>query len=188
MENVELFSILVGHQSLDLGRFSGDLIPINSILIHDEFRPIEMNDDIALLFTAYQLDYSDAIQSIQLPNWDILLTPGSLAMFSGWGSTEFPPGQYSNELKEIEIYIIEQSICEATYTTLLMDGKMCAGVMEGGRGACAGDIGGPLVINDTLIGIFSWGIGCALPSFPSVFVNVAYHLGWIEENIRNRVI
>ncbi|KAI0230362.1 Trypsin-2 [Massospora cicadina] len=52
----------------------------------------------------------------------------------------------------------------------------CAGFPEGGRDACQGDSGGPIftIINGIpiVVGIVSWGHGCALPGFPAVFTRL----------------
>ena len=50
---------------------------------------------------------------------------------------------------------------------------ICAAVDGGGKDACEGDTGGPLVVNGILVGIVSWGIGCGQPGFPGVYTDVA---------------
>jgi trypsin len=50
---------------------------------------------------------------------------------------------------------------------------ICAAVPGGGKDACQGDSGGPLVVGGKLVGIVSWGIGCAEADYPGVNSNVA---------------
>ena len=52
---------------------------------------------------------------------------------------------------------------------------VCAGVPEGGKDACQGDGGGPLMLKNSgnQVGIVSWGAGCAEKEHPGVYANVA---------------
>ena len=60
---------------------------------------------------------------------------------------------------------------------------------DGGKDACQGDSGGPATLGrnaeftGTLVGITSWGYGCAYPKFPGVYTDVAIYMDWVNFNI-----
>ena len=64
---------------------------------------------------------------------------------------------------------------------------LCAGAR--GRDSCQGDSGGPMVtLTDgghyTIIGVVSWGRGCAMETAPGVYARVTQVMDWIQDNIR----
>ena len=74
----------------------------------------------------------------------------------------------------------------------ITDAMVCAGPLGGGKDSCQGDSGGPLVIKDNantaiIYGIVSWGIGCALPSYPGVYTRVTKFVDWIKANMVNKL-
>ena len=59
---------------------------------------------------------------------------------------------------------------------------ICAGIGE--KDSCQGDSGGPLVdVNRYLVGIVSWGEGCARDGYPGVYTEVAHFVEWIKETL-----
>ena len=59
---------------------------------------------------------------------------------------------------------------------------ICAG--EEGRDSCQGDSGGPMVDSEgLLIGIVSWGQGCADKDYPGVYTEVSAYITWINETL-----
>ena len=75
------------------------------------------------------------------------------------------------------------------------DTMLCAAVPGGGKDACKGDSGGPLVIvNRTgeeermvLVGVTSWGRGCADKDYPGVYSRVTTNLEWILSLTKNGI-
>lgn len=83
--------------------------------------------------------------------------------------------------------ITNQEYCKKQYETIgdtVTDQMICAGFEEGGKDACQGDSGGPLSVESNgervLVGVVSWGEGCAEPEFPGVYSRVSSVRSWIK--------
>ena len=106
--------------------------------------------------------------------WD----PGVFVDITGWGATA-QGGPRSDNLKGASVPIVSDPSCQASYDGDFNPATMvCAGYSQGGIDTCQGDSGGPLQSpllggGYRLVGITSWGFGCAQPGFPGVYTRVA---------------
>ncbi|WAL64178.1 serine protease [Amycolatopsis cynarae] len=127
-------------------------------------------DDVAVL----TLDRAVPYQPVSLPgqNDPRLYAEGTTATVVGWGRTT-DGGSRSEYLRRAELPVASDTGCADSYPNYDARSMVCAGYPDGGIDACQGDSGGPLLVGDTLIGIVSWGDGCAKPGKPGVYTRVA---------------
>jgi secreted trypsin-like serine protease len=62
--------------------------------------------------------------------------------------------------------------------------NLCAGDIEEQRVTCGGDSGGPLVdIDESIVGVVSWGRADCHPGAPGVFAKVSAAWDWINTEV-----
>eukprot|EP00343_Euplotes_focardii_P009423 CAMPEP_0205824966 /NCGR_PEP_ID=MMETSP0206-20130828/23385_1 /ASSEMBLY_ACC=CAM_ASM_000279 /TAXON_ID=36767 /ORGANISM="Euplotes focardii, Strain TN1" /LENGTH=285 /DNA_ID=CAMNT_0053123575 /DNA_START=25 /DNA_END=879 /DNA_ORIENTATION=- len=108
---------------------------------------------------------------------------GTIATAVGWGAIR-EGGPTSAELREVDLAVVSNQACQEALQRpdRPVDVSMvCAGGVEG-QSACHGDSGGPLMNKESrvLIGVVSWGIGCARAGLPGVFGRVSTVRNWID--------
>ncbi|CAH1996469.1 unnamed protein product [Acanthoscelides obtectus] len=174
-----MYSVRVGTEIVNDG---GTIVSVCSIKLHEKFRLMTMEGDIAIFTLCTPLTFSEKVLPVALPNpWESV-KPGTEALVSGWGYVQ-PEGGPTSRLQAIKIPIISVEACDKLYGEIGVTNTMiCAGyVGRGEKDACQGDSGGPLLADGKLFGIVSWGYGCADPNFPGVYTNVAKYRAWIRQ-------
>ncbi len=165
--------VVAGRTALSAG--GGTTANVTDIWIHPDWNSSALTSDASVL----TLDTSLTEEPIALasPDDTDLYTAGANSTVLGWGTTE--SGQTSDTLRKVDIPVVADDTCAASYPNDFDAATMmCAGLAEGGKDSCQGDSGGPLVgyaADGTrkLIGIVSWGQGCAEPNFYGVYGRVA---------------
>ncbi|XP_070140488.1 transmembrane protease serine 9-like [Drosophila kikkawai] len=161
----------------------GIIYPVANWTHHKNFDYYTADYDIGVLFLDTPLNLSHfGISKVGIrPERPAV---GRLATVAGWGYRE-EWGPSSNNLEQTQVPVVGTEQCNEIYGAGEVTERMiCAGyVTEGGSDACQGDTGGPLVIDNQLVGLVSWGRGCARPNYPTVYTYVASFLAWIEEII-----
>lgn len=186
-------------------------VTASSVAVHPGYRPHLTGDeanDIALLTFSSPIS---GVATVALPTPDVaarLSQGGEPAYSAGWGAT-FSGGEVALNYSVADLRVIPDAVCAnraSTYRVgnLVYEGlgwsmqpefMLCAGgATDDGRAVdtCQGDSGGPLVGGDiaapVLIGVVSWGVGCAgfdegtpVRLTPGVYARVSSYLGWLSE-------
>ncbi|KAK8761462.1 hypothetical protein V5799_027269 [Amblyomma americanum] len=151
-----------------------------------------MRDDIALLRLdePFNLDESEGcVAAICLPDAGYQVRDNIVV--SGWGTTR-EGGSLSMDLMAVSVPVTSDVNCALQYVqastlTSAYDKQtmFCAGAPMGGKDSCQGDSGGPAIqySNGTavLVGIVSFGQGCARLTHAGVYTRVSNYIDWIEE-------
>ncbi|XP_066259069.1 uncharacterized protein [Euwallacea similis] len=162
---------------------------ISRIIIHPGYLDFGFVNDISLLQMDSPVVFSDYVRPVCLPPTDQVLENGQLCTVVGWGQL-FEVGRiFPDTLQEVQIPVISTAECRKRTLFLplykITDDMFCAGFDRGGRDACLGDSGGPLMCPEpnghwTLQGITSNGYGCARANRPGVYTKVANYMDWIN--------
>lgn len=114
-----------------------------------------------------------------------LYNPGTSATVLGWGNTR-EGGSASRYLLKATVPVVSDSSCAAAYgSEFVASREVCAGYTQGGVDACQGDSGGPLVAGGKLIGVVSWGYGCARAGYPGVYAQVSAFYSVLMQQINS---
>ncbi|ELK37886.1 Kallikrein-10 [Myotis davidii] len=130
--------------------------------------------DLMLLKLARPAVLGSRIQTLRLPYR--CAQPGDQCQVAGWGTTAHRRGKVS---------ILRPRECEAFYPGVLTNNMLCAG-LDQGQDPCQSDSGGPLVCDETLQGVLSWGVyPCGSAQHPAVYTQICKYTSWIEKTIRS---
>lgn len=146
-----------------------------------QYRSPYQGHDVAVVTLDRQLPEAP----IRLVEHDTALDrPGSPAEVYGWGATR-ENGPAAKTLRAAQLPLREDSACSRAYGRKFVPGAMlCAGRPEGGVDSCQGDSGGPLVAHAELIGVVSYGDGCARPGKPGVYTRLATYAPQLQEQLK----
>jgi len=181
-------------------------VKVTKVINHPQYRVCRSHsNDIALLKLAEEVDltsYTPACLSDSGKDYT-----GQVGLATGWGRTDpCIPGLHPI-LQEVNVRIVSDGTCEKSkgiyekwdqddkvcknytdsYAGQISDEMLCAGSQ--GKDTCNGDSGGPLTVEmsgqHTLVGVTSWGKGCAADGFYGVYAEVANKKlrAWIDQTI-----
>lgn len=171
------------------GYTGGQVREVDKIINHPNYRKDKFPNDLSILVLKKSLQLSTSVAIIGIDKKPLALRDGTEIVAFGWGKTcdDFDPKCNPSEiLRTVKLPIIGNRRCRKMYKVhekffTIKNSMLCAGLRGGGRDTCSGDSGGPAIFNNTLVGIVSFGVGCAQPNSPGVYTRVAFFRNWIKQ-------
>ena len=170
----------------DLSESAEELV-VTNIIVHEAYDPDDAGspNDIALL----ELAQSSSLQTMSVT--DNYVASGVTATVIGWGARVFDAlkqesSDFPLKLNEVDVPVVSNNTCNSSesYNGSITDSMLCAGFEAGGKDSCAGDSGGPIMIEQNgqywQAGIVSFGAGCAIENYYGVYTRTSSFVSWIE--------
>jgi trypsin len=175
-ESASSIDVVIGLHNVN-GTNGSQTRDVAEIIIHPQYSGNSLNNDYALLRLSSPITNFEPIQLCTDTDHD---EEPVMSTTMGWGATS-SGGSSSNFLLEVDVPIDDS--CGGYSNSEITNNMVCAGYSSGGYDSCQGDSGGPLIMtNDEgeyeLIGIVSWGYGCAEAQYPGVYSKIHSRLNW----------
>ncbi|XP_061869232.1 acrosin-like [Colius striatus] len=167
---------------------------IKRLLRHEAYWQATAENDIAVLELDQPIQCNEHVQLACLPQPDdVKLSELKNCQVAGWGSTvaRSTEPEISDVLQEAKVHLIDTKLCNSSqwYTGAVHSYNLCAGYPQGGIDTCQGDSGGPLACQDShadyywVVGLTSWGKGCAREKQPGIYTSTQHFYNWILEHM-----
>jgi secreted trypsin-like serine protease len=190
-ESPALIEVVVGEHdrsAISAVRVTHDVV---SIFVHEAYNPRTVENDVSVIKTTVAIVFSANIQPICAPD-PANDYAGYKSQCAGWGSVNSGGVCCPAILRYVTLNVTTNQFCDTVYLVDDITADMICATDNTGmdeRDSCQGDSGGPLSTKSasgifSLIGIVSWGIGCA-SGYPGVYARVGYQAAWITDKITN---
>lgn len=165
---------------------------------HPQYNEKYVDNDIALLKLESPLQLTQRVWPACLPGQGEELEPEMNATILGWGATRYtkqPDGKAQVErddmLREARVPVVDFEDCKQSYgDDLETHHVICAGYREGRIDSCAGDSGGPLLVERdnrwNVYGVTSFGDECGKEGKYGIYSKTSAYVNWIKRIVQKR--
>jgi secreted trypsin-like serine protease len=159
---VSQMDVIVGANDPRSG-LEGKKYLVSKVIRHENYDPVSLNNDIALLKLVATINYENATPIRLISKIDSAsgaTDPGVMSWVTGYGLIKVSPETTPTTLQQVQLPVISKAQASSVWPVIAPTDLM-AGYLNGNKDACNGDSGGPLVVpvdNEyKLAGLVSWG-------------------------------
>jgi len=179
------YKFIVGRHKKYSNDGTDQVFTASHILVHESYKGND--NDIVMIKINGRVKLNNYARTACLPSNGESFDGQRNCWVSGWGTLSFG-GSGPRTLNAVSVPIVPLSTCKKAYWGVGAF-NICGGFAQGGKDSCQGDSGGPYVCkkpgqNWKVVGIVSYGDGCAKPGKYGVYSNVAYFYSWIQRKMQ----
>lgn len=188
----------------DGASWPASFVPASRVDIHSGYSPSSEDNDIAIVTLSRPVLGVNTVTIPTASQWSTVAVGGAAVKSAGWGTTS-SGGDSPERFLVADLTLIPDAVCGSAGATYRVGSLTYYGIGSGFKASqmicaggatstgrpidtCQGDSGGPLVSGTTLVGIVSWGIGCAgsddgrpITLTPGVYTRLGTYLPWLAE-------
>ncbi|OBS63990.1 hypothetical protein A6R68_07469 [Neotoma lepida] len=173
--------VRLGESSIHKIEGSEQIVYAAKIIPHPKYDKGTTDNDIMLIKLNSPATINSHVSTVSLPS--SCPSFGIECLVSGWDDSVSMRNSFSSDLYCLNAPILSDSVCRSDYPHQITRNMFCIGVLEYGKDPCQYDSGGPMVCNEELQGVVSWGTNCGEKGKPGVSTKVCNYLDWIQQTI-----
>ncbi|XP_053795431.1 acrosin-like [Vidua chalybeata] len=192
ISNISMLYVVIGATQLTQPGPGAQVRSVKKVVIHSNYKPSDYSYDIALMQLDRPVLCSSYIQLACVADPTLRVSELINCWIAGWGVTTARNLDSADHLQQAKVQLIDVQLCNSSdwYSGKIHPYNLCAGYPQGNIDSCKGDSGGPLMCQDNnadywwVIGLTSFGTGCARAMRPGVYISTQDFFDWIDYNMR----
>ncbi|XP_068864577.1 acrosin-like [Aphelocoma coerulescens] len=191
IRKIGMVYVVIGATQLTKPGPGAQLRRIKKLVRHERYNKNDKSNDIALLELNKPVHCNPYTQLACVADPILRVSELQNCWIAGWGATAGRAQNSSDVLQEAKVQLIDTKLCNSSrwYAGDIHTHNLCAGYPQGTIDTCQGDSGGPLMCQEKnadyfwIVGVTSWGRGCARAKQPGVYTSTQYFHEWIGVHI-----
>ncbi|CAB3250336.1 unnamed protein product [Arctia plantaginis] len=169
--------------------FNADRYRVRAFVIHEDYNKEQaFSCDIALVFVDTPIKLGPrAKKGILVNHKEWMNDKEENFIVTGWGYTKHKGEVSKVGLKMARLHYINPRECSKFLDGHNITADTFCLYGYGERDTCQGDSGGGVLWNNMLVGLTSYGEGCAVKGKPSIYANIWHLRSWIIKRVNDFV-